>query len=310
MEAFRITAESVIPVFLIILCGMFARYKELLSEKDASMINRLVFRIFLPVSIARSIYRAEGTMPRIGYFVFLLIFFVLLFLFSRFFAFRISQAPNQNGVIMQALCRSNYTLLGYALALSLFPDGDGGIAALIVTISIPVHSILAVLSFELSSKKVDKRGLIKRILMNPLMIGCYFGLLIKLLPFELPVLLDTTVQKIGSIASPLALFAIGAAINVKKVVTNAKVLGFTVLVRLVLIPVVSLSALYIFGFRGPEFAAFLCYVGSPTAVSSCPTAAEMGGDMELAVQIVTFTTLISGLTLFVFIFLSKSLGAF
>ena len=310
MEAFRITAESVIPVFLIILCGMLARYKGLLSEKDASLINRLVFRFFLPASIARSVYRAQGTMPRLGYFVFLLIFFALLFLFSRLFAFRISRNPKQNGVIIQALCRSNYTLLGYALALSLFPDGDGGIAALLVSVSIPVHSILAVLSFELSSKNVDKRGLIKRILMNPLMIGCYVGLIIKLLPFELPVLLDTTVQKIGGIASPLALFAIGAAINVKKVVTNAKALCFTVLMRLILIPVVSLTILFLLGFRGPEFAAFLCYVGSPTAVSSCPTAAEMGGDMELAVQIVAFTTLISGLTLFAFIFIFKLLGAF
>lgn len=310
MESFRITAESVIPVFLIILCGMFARYKGLLNEKNASMINRLVFRVFLPVSIARSIYQADGAMPRAGYFIFLLVFFVLLFLFSRAFAFRVSREPKQNGVIMQALCRANATLLGYALAMSLFPDGDGGAAALIVAITVPVHSILAVLSFELSKKNVDKRGLIKRILMNPLMIGCYAGLLVKLLPFELPVLLDSTAQKLGSVASPLALFAVGASINVKRVVTNVKVLCLTVVTRLILIPAVSLTVLFMLGFRGPEFAAFLCYVGSPTAVSSCPTAAEMGGDTELAVQIVAFTTLISGLTLFMFIFIFKSLGAF
>lgn len=310
MSALQITAESVIPVFLIILCGMGARCLKLISENDASIVNRLVFRIFLPVSIARSVYKANGVTPGFSFFFFLLVFFVLLFIVSRFLVTRTFSDRKQRGVIIQALCRSNYTLLGYALALSLFPDGDGGIAALMVAISIPVHSILSVLSFELSATNIRKKGLIKRILLNPLMLGCFAGLIIRLLPFELPSILDSTVQKAGSIASPLALFAVGASINIKRIAANAKPLLFTVIFRLILIPAISLSVMFLLGFRGPELAAFLCYVGSPTAVSSCPTAAEMGGDTELAAQIVAFTTVLSGLTLFLIIFIFKAINAF
>ena len=49
---------------------------------------------------------------------------------------------------------------------------------------------------------------------------------------------------------------------------------------------------------------------TPTAVSSFSMAAQMGGDADLAASAVTVTTLLSAFTMFLWVFLSKSLGMF
>ena len=49
---------------------------------------------------------------------------------------------------------------------------------------------------------------------------------------------------------------------------------------------------------------------SPTAVNSFTMAQQMGGDAELAGDIVVTTSAVSILTMFLWIFLFKSLGVF
>ena len=49
---------------------------------------------------------------------------------------------------------------------------------------------------------------------------------------------------------------------------------------------------------------------SPTAVNSFTMAQQMGGDAELAGDIVVVTSAVSMLTMFLWVFLFKSLGMF
>lgn len=80
--------------------------------------------------------------------------------------------------------------------------------------------------------------------------------------------------------------------------------------RLLVFPGVALSLAALAGLRGPEFAVLISMFATPTAVASFSMAAQMGGDPELAASAVTVTTLLSALTMFLWIFLFKSLGMF
>ena len=64
------------------------------------------------------------------------------------------------------------------------------------------------------------------------------------------------------------------------------------------------------GFRDAAFVSLLGVFASPTAVNSFTMAQQMGGDAELAGDTVVVTSAVSMLTMFLWVFLFKSLGMF
>ena len=73
-----------------------------------------------------------------------------------------------------------------------------------------------------------------------------------------------------------------------------------------LVPAVLLTIAYFLGFRGAEFSALMIAFGSPCAVSSYTMAAQMGGDEDLAGQLVMSTTVLCSVTMFLMIFCFKT----
>ena len=80
--------------------------------------------------------------------------------------------------------------------------------------------------------------------------------------------------------------------------------------KLVVVPAALLSAAALLGFRGVEFVSLLGIFASPTAINSFTMAQQMGGDEELAGDIVIVTSAASAFTFCGWIFLFKSLGIF
>ena len=74
------------------------------------------------------------------------------------------------------------------------------------------------------------------------------------------------------------------------------------------LPVVMVSIAYMIGLRGVELFLVLMVYGTPVAASSYPMALNMGGDGELAGQLVFVSTVLSMGTVFGFIFLMSRLG--
>ncbi len=73
-------------------------------------------------------------------------------------------------------------------------------------------------------------------------------------------------------------------------------------------PVLILVPALLMGYRGSTVGALLSLAGSPTAVSSYVMAQQTGNDGDLAGQIIAVTTIFSVLTVFVWIFVLRSLG--
>ena len=76
----------------------------------------------------------------------------------------------------------------------------------------------------------------------------------------------------------------------------------------ILSPLIFLSLALAAGMRGVALACVFIAFGAPTAVSSFPMAQQMGGDGELAAEVVAVTSTFSILTTFLFVFALKSMG--
>ena len=84
--------------------------------------------------------------------------------------------------------------------------------------------------------------------------------------------------------------------------------AFTILIRLVLLPLVMLPVAWLIGLRGVELFLILMIYGTPVATASYPMAQNMGGDGQLAGQLVFVSTVASLATIFLFIFTLSRLG--
>jgi predicted permease len=80
--------------------------------------------------------------------------------------------------------------------------------------------------------------------------------------------------------------------------------------KLIVAPGLFLGLGALLGFRGVAFVSLIGVFASPTAVNSFTMAQQMGGDAELAGDIVVTTSAVSIPTMFLWIFLFKSLGVF
>ena len=75
-----------------------------------------------------------------------------------------------------------------------------------------------------------------------------------------------------------------------------------------LLPALFLSLAVLLGIRDVGLASLVAVFASPTAVSSYPMAQQIGGDADLAAAQVVFTTALSGITVFLWVFLLRTLG--
>ena len=78
--------------------------------------------------------------------------------------------------------------------------------------------------------------------------------------------------------------------------------------KLVVLPIIMLALGYAAGLRGVELFMVLMVFGTPVGASTYPMAVNMGGDGELAGQLVFVSTVVSIGTIFLFIFALSRLG--
>ncbi len=312
MQNLIVTVNMVMPVFLVMVVGYICRRINMVSDANVSAMNKLVFKLFLPISLAKSLITLDRNAD-INYSVMLYCMagVAAAFILGILIVPRLVKENRQRGVLIQALFRSNYAILGIPLIESLFPQGDSGVSAMMVMVTVPLFNVLAVITLETyRGGSFNIKKILIGILKNPLIWGCVIGFGIFKSGITMPELAMSTVSKLASVASPLALFALGATIDLKKIGGNIKLLIPTVAARLIVIPGILLVIAYMMGYRGPEFAALMIAFGAPCAVSSYTMAAQMDADGDLAAQLVMLTTVLSIVSIFCIVFTCKTIGIF
>ncbi len=310
MDDLLFSLNTVFPLLVMMAVGFTARRVGVIGESAARQINACVFKIFLPLLLCFNIvdtHLGASTDVRTLLYAFvttLLCFGVLFFATPRLCRDRASC-----GVLIQGIARSNYAIFGIPLVMMMYPEGDTSIAVLMVAVVVPVFNVLSTVALMVfGGEKGSPWRIVKGVLLNPLILGTLAGFLLWYFRIPIPSLLETPLRSLGSIATPLALFVLGASLDFSKARANIKLLVISVTGRLVVVPLIFLSLAVALGIRDVSLAALIAVYASPTSVSSFPMAQQMGGNGDLAGGQVVFTTVFSILTVFLWVFVLKSLG--
>lgn len=312
LNSFLLSLNAVASLFVIIATGYGAKHLLHLEKEYIGRFNSLVFHTLMPLMLFNNIYTSDirgGISFRcLGLALAVL---AVLFLLTWLFVKRVEPDNRQRGVMIQGSLRSNVLLLGLPLVQELCPGADLATMSVMLAIIVPFYNVLAVITLEtFSRKQIDVKKILLGIAKNPLILASVAGILVNLSGLRLPGLLAKPISQLGASATPVALLLLGAMFEFRDVSLYRRNLAICMALRLLVYPGVALPLAALAGLRGPEFAALISVFATPTAVASFSMALQMGGDPELAASVVTLTTLLSSATMFLWIFLFKSLGMF
>jgi malate permease and related proteins len=304
------SVNTVFPLLVLMAAGFAARRFSVIGEEGVKQANKAVFFIFLPLLLCLNIMDTPlgetlDTFTLLYAMAAVVLSFGVLFVLAP----HVCPVPDTRGVFIQGVARSNYAIFGIPLVLMMYPDANTSVSALMVVAVIPIFNIISTIALMLyNGRRVSVWSIVKGVLLNPLIIGTLTGFALWLLHWHFPILVQKPLDQLAGIATPLALFLLGASLDFGKVKLNARLLTIGVLGRLVILPIICLSVAAVLGIRGVSLATLIAVFASPTAVSSYPMAQQLGGDTDFAAAQVVLTTTFSGLTVFLWIFLFKSLG--
>lgn len=303
MESLFIALNTVLPLFLMMALGYLAKLTGLLNEDSARQVNKLIFKTFLPLLVFVNVYDSDiaGSF-RSSLLIFAAAGVLVEFLVSLVLVLLTEQENARRGVMLQGMFRSNFVLYGIPISMALFGSEAAGMASILIAVVIPMFNALAVLALEMfNGQRPNLWKVLKGIITNPLILASAAGIACNYFSFRLPDVVYSTVSTLGGVATPLAFVVLGASLNFGETGRCARSLALTLTVKLIVYPVAFLGAAILMGFRGAELAVLLTLFGSPIAVSSFTMAQQMGGDDQLAGQLVVFSSVLSIGTMFLLI---------
>lgn len=307
-----ISANAVLPMCLVMALGYGTRRLGWIRREEISAINKIAFRIFLPCLLYYNVYCSDLS----GSFDPLLMAYavggvLLTFGLSLGYTLLTEKLPERRGVMIQGMFRSNYVIMGIPVATALLGADQLGTVSILIAVVVPLFNMLSVVVLEVfRGQKPKPLHILGQIAKNPLVIGSVLGILTLAAGIRLPHILEQTIQNISAIASPLQLFLLGAFFQFSSLKTYRRELVTVSAAKLIVAPGLFLGLGALLGFRGVAFVSLIGVFASPTAVNSFTMAQQMGGDAELAGDIVVTTSAVSIPTMFLWIFLFKSLGVF
>ena len=309
------SANVVVPIFLLIMLGYALTRIKLWDANFLKIANEVCFKCFLPVLLFYNVASAnifevfDGKLVIYACLCACLLCGVLFLIIPLFI-----KDKKRRGVMIQGTFRSNFLLFGVPLGLSIGGASGAVLAAVVAAFYVPVINMLSVISLYAFSDSENKslKAALLGIVKNPLVLGgvsgLVFSLIRNLIGFEIPVMLDTTLVNIKSIATPFAFLILGGDLKFGNMLRNIKVSIFSVIGRIILIPAIMIPVSYLLGFNQLEMAILIAVFATPNAVSSYAMARNYEADHELAGEIVTLSTLFSIFTIFIFITIAKSLA--
>ncbi len=304
--------NATVPIFSLILLGMFLRKIQLVDDAFTARLNTLVFRVCLPALLFHDMYRTDyRTNWNTAYVVYCALATLASILICTGISYLLKDRSIQ-GEFIQTSYRSSATILGIAVVQNLYHNV--GMAPLMVIGAVPIYNIAAVIILEMYRPGRGKlnaallRKTLRGILTNPIILSILLGFAWSLLRLPLPAVGDTTLDYVGRCATPLGIIAMGASFRWEKARQSAGPALLSTFIKLF-----GLCALFLplgvhLGFRKDLLVAAIVMCGSSSTISCFVMAKGMGHKGDLTISTVMLTTLLSAFSLTFWLFILKSHG--
>ena len=303
--------NATLPIFLLIILGKVLKTAKIINDEFTKTADRYVFRIALPALLFSDLTENNVGSAFDGKYV-LFCFSVTIFSIAVLWGLteKFMKNEEQKGAFIQGSYRSSAAILGLAFINNMYDSV--GMAPLMIIGCVPLYNIFAVIILTLKGdnggKKPNMKETFINVMKNPILLSILIALPFALLNLHFPSFVNKAIGSVANTATPLALISIGASFEGKKALKKMKPTLLASFIKLILLAGLFLPLAVFFGYRNQELMALLVMLSSPTTDSSYIMAKNTGNDGILTSSIIVLTTLLSSLTLTLWIFVLKSFG--
>ncbi len=314
MDSFLYSLNATVPVFAVMVTGYILKRIGWVNEGFVASADKFVFKVALPCMLFLDVWSTDilhnFDAVYIGFCAGVTLVSILVI---WGLAKLLLKDRSEVGAFVQASYRSSAAILGITFIQNIY--GNSGMGPLMIIGAVPLYNIFAVtiLAMESNASSIRaEKGRMKKtlvqILTNPILVSILLGLAASLVSLKLPVMIEKSIDSIGSLASPLALIAIGAGFQGRKALAKGKSTLVAACIKLIALAAIFLPLAVWMGFRDQKLLALIIMLGSPTTPTAYIMAKNMQGDEVLSSSVIVVTTLLSSVTLTGWIFLMRSMG--
>jgi predicted permease len=305
--------QTVLPFILLAALGYFLRRIKLITPGFLGAASQLLYAICFPfiifISLAGADLRGQLFSAPV---LFLSAYGILVPLFLILLMPRLVRDRSRAASLAQGIYRNNNFVQSIPLMSGYYGAAGTVFAMLLTSVSALLENFFSVTLFlAISPKNSGRRSFLRetaKALKNPVVLGCVLGFGFSFLGWSLPSPVQSAVTSVGNMATPLAMLMLGAQFDPLELKKDLRHTLPAALAHLVVIPGIFLAAAALSGLRGMELSSILFFTGTVSAASGPTLAANMGGDEDLASQMLCLTMVLSIFTLMLGIFMLRSLG--
>lgn len=290
---------ALLPVALLIVLGAWLKRRQFLADNFWAQAERLAYYVLLPSLFFHGLATAKlDGVPFQSMVAVLVLSTVLVSLMLLSARVLITQDNAAFTSVFQGGIRFN-NYVGVSAAAGLFGVQGIALAAVANAAIVPTVNILCVLVFAKygSGGRMPFSKVLKQLALNPLVLACFAGGFIQVWGWELPLGIEPMLKALGQASLPLGLLCVGAALEFGSMKHWLRPVGYSSLVKFLIMPLVTLWACHLFGLEGKAAVAALLFQALPTASTSYIMARQLGGDAPLMARIIACQTLLAGVAL-------------
>ena len=312
MDNILFSANTVLPVFLIVFLGMILRRWNMINDNFVNLSSRIVFTISLPTLIFLELSAIDFTNALdVNQIVYVcggtLFSFVLSWVVSKPF---IHDARDRS-VFIQGSFRGNYAIIGLALTTNMFGNESLGKASILLACILPMYNVLAVVALTVPmrhERQMDIKGALLEIMKNPLIIAAVSAIPFAYFRIGIHPIVTKTGNYLAALSLPLALIGIGGSLSVAELKRPSVIALSASAFKIILTPLILTLGAYLLGYTGEDLGTMFILFACPTAIVSFIMAEAMGANGKLAGNIILISTLASIVTISVGLFILRTYG--
>ncbi len=299
--------NQVLILLLIIVTGYICRKKQILNDEAAQKLTELVNKITMPFLIIVS-FQLEYSYEKVKEAGVIILFAVAAHFLSAVFVHYIFKGfkPESKAVMSFAVVFTNCAYMGFPVLEALMGRG----AIFYASFYIIMYQFFAWSYGVMLFKGRKGMGSIKDILLNPGIASIFIGLILFIFSIKLPYPVYKALDITGSITIPVSMLLIGfilAGTDIKSMIRGNEVYLVS-FIRLAAFPLAALAILYVAGMRGMLLSICVLLFAMPSAANTAIFAGAYGGDRLLASKTVVVSTLLSILTIPLFVLILQAVG--
>ena len=284
---------ELIPIIIIFVIGFASRKFKILKKEDGDTLLKIIFYFTLPSLIIYSIPKIKLSA----------IWIVLITFFISFFVSRKLNLGTKS--VGTFLVGSMIMEISFTLPFILITYGSEGLARIVL---FDIGNTIMAFSFVYFiagkyGKNNNFKVLTRKIIFSPPLLASLLGILLNLINYRLPLVLDSTSGIIGNLTIPLMMFSLGIYFNPKIIKVLPTSSG--VFIRMFIGLTLGFTIAKIFGLDGMDRAVVLIGAAAPVCYNTLTFSSLENLDKEFAANLISVSILVGFLLIPLLIFLLK-----